>query len=66
MSRFRRTLALSLLLTTLALPASAVASSRTNGNGQPSFLSAFWNALTVLFSTDGRCGLDPDGQCFPG
>ncbi|HEX3530238.1 MAG TPA: hypothetical protein VH988_24520 [Thermoanaerobaculia bacterium] len=66
MSRFRPAIALAILLTFLALPASAVTSSRTNQNRAGGFFSALWNAITSLVSTDGRCGLDPWGVCVPG
>jgi len=69
MPRFRRSLTFFLLLTLLALPALAVPSSRTNQNRAWSFFSALWSTFTSLFradSTDGRCGLDPDGRCLPG
>lgn len=69
MPRFRPALALAILITLLSLPASAVTSSRTNGNSSRSFFPTLWSALTALFSpatTDGRCGLDPDGRCLPG
>lgn len=68
MSRIHRALTLTLLLALLALPASAVTSSRTNGNGTGSFLSVLWSTLTSFFSgetTDGRCALDPGGICLP-
>jgi len=66
MSRFRTAIALAILLTLLALPASAVTSSRTNHNSAGGFFSALWNAITSLVSTDGRCSLDPWGICVPG
>jgi hypothetical protein len=69
MSRFRTGLALAILLTLLALPASAVTSKRTNGKGSWSLLSALWNSVTSFFlgnTTDGRCTLDPGGVCLPG
>jgi hypothetical protein len=66
MSRFRPAIALAILLVFLALPASAVTSRRTNRNSGWSFFSALWGAITALLSTDGRCGLDPDGRCLPG
>jgi hypothetical protein len=69
MSRVHRALCLFLLLALLALPASAVTSSRTNKNSGLAFFSAFWNTLVSFVledTTDGRCGLDPDGRCLPG
>jgi hypothetical protein len=69
MSRFRPALALAILLSLLALPASAVTSSRTNRNSSQSFFATIWSALTALFiqpTTDGRCGADPWGVCLPG
>jgi hypothetical protein len=69
MSRFNRALSLTLLITLLALPASAVTSSRISQNSTRSFLSALWSTLTSFFSsetTDGRCGADPWGICTGG
>jgi len=65
MSRFRTVIALAILLTLLALPASAVTSSRATHTSAGGFFSALWNAITSLVSTDGRCGADPWGICVP-
>jgi hypothetical protein len=69
MSRFHRTIALSLLLTLLALPAFAVPSSHAYRNSAGGFFSILWSYLAPLFSqetTDGRCGADPWGICTGG
>jgi hypothetical protein len=69
MSRFHRTIALSLLLTFLALPAFAVPRGRAYRNSTGSFFSILWGYLSPLFSaetTDGRCGADPWGICTGG
>jgi hypothetical protein len=66
MSRFHRTIALSLLLTLLALPAFAVPSARAYQTSTGGFFSVLWSYLALLFSaetTDGRCTLDPGGTC---
>jgi len=69
MSRIHRALTLTLLLTLLALPASAVTSTRANQNSSWGFLSVLWNTVTSFFAqdtTDGRCSADPDGRCHSG
>jgi hypothetical protein len=68
MSRVYRAFGLFLLIVLLALPASAVTSSRISRNSGWGFLSTLWGAVSALFSgetTDGRCGADPWGICSP-